>query len=67
MNEAIAASDEAAAPVYAAEDLYYAIQEEEQQSDEVQAAYTALAALVASMQLRWSSRNCRIPVAHRRR
>ncbi len=31
--------------------LYYAIPEEEQQSDEVQAAYTALAALVASMQL----------------
>ena len=51
LNEAIAASDEAAAPVYAAEDLYYAIPEEEQQSDEVQAAYTALAALVASMQL----------------
>ena len=51
LNEAIAASDAAAAPVYAAEDLYYAIQEEEQQSDEVQAAYTALAALVASMQL----------------
>ena len=51
MNEAIAASDEAAAPVYAAEDLYYAIPEEEQQNDEVQTAYTALAALVASMQL----------------
>ena len=51
LNEAIAASDEAAAPVYAAEDLYYAIPEEEQQGDEVQAAYTALAALVASMQL----------------
>ncbi|HJD20569.1 MAG TPA: hypothetical protein H9915_01990 [Candidatus Gemmiger faecigallinarum] len=51
LNEAITASDEAAAPVYAAEDLYYAIPEEEQQGDEVQAAYTALAALVASMQL----------------
>ena len=51
LNEAIEASDAASAPVYAAEDLYYAIQEEEQQSDEVQAAYTALAALVASMQL----------------
>ena len=51
LNEAIAASDEAAAPVYAAEDLYYAIPKEEQQGDEVQAAYTALAALVASMQL----------------
>lgn len=51
MNEAIEASDAASAPVYATEDLYYAIQEEEQQSDEVQAAYTALAALVASMQL----------------
>ena len=51
LNEAIAASDEAAAPVYAAEDLYYAIPEEEQRGDEVQAAYTVLAALVASMQL----------------
>ena len=51
LNEAIEASDAASAPVYATEDLYYAIQEEEQQSDEVQAAYTALAALVASMQL----------------
>lgn len=51
LNEAIAASDAAAAPVYAAEDLYYAIPEKEQQGDEVQVAYTALAALVASMQL----------------
>lgn len=51
LNEAIEASDAAAAPVYAAEDLYYAIPEDEQQGDEVQAAYTALAALVASMQL----------------
>lgn len=51
LNKSIEASDAAAAPVYAAEDLYYAIPEEEQQGDEVQAAYTALAALVASMQL----------------
>lgn len=51
LNKAIEASDAAAAPVYAAEDLYYAIPEEEQQGEEVQAAYTALAALVASMQL----------------
>lgn len=51
LNKAIEASDAAAAPVYAAEDLYYAIPKEEQQGDEVQAAYTALAALVASMQL----------------
>lgn len=51
LNKAIEASDAAAAPVYAAEDLYYAIPEEEQQGDEVQAAYTALATLVASMQL----------------
>ena len=51
LNKAIEASDAATAPVYAAEDLYYAIPEEEQQGDEVQAAYTALAALVASMQL----------------
>ena len=51
LNGAIAASDAAAAPVYAAEDLYYTIPEKEQQGDEVQAAYTALAALVASMQL----------------
>ena len=51
LNKAIEASDAAAAPVYAAEDLYYAIPEEEQQGDEVQAAYNALAALVTSMQL----------------
>ena len=51
LNEAIAASDTASAPVYAAEDLYYAIPEEEQQGEAVQAAYTALAALIASMQL----------------
>ena len=51
LNETIAASDAASAPVYAAEDLYYVIPEEEQQGEEVQAAYTALAALIASMQL----------------
>ena len=51
LNEAITTSDEAAAPVYAAEDLYYAIPEEEQQGEAVQTAYTALAALIASMQL----------------
>ena len=51
LNEAIAASDAASAPVYAAEDLYYAIPEEEQQGEAVQAAHTALAALIASMQL----------------
>ena len=51
LNEAIEVSDAAAAPVYAAEDLYYAIPEDEQRGDEVQTAYTALAALVASMQL----------------
>ena len=51
LNEAIAASDAASAPVYAAENLYYAIPEEEQQGEAVQAAYTALAALIASMQL----------------
>ena len=51
LNEAIAASDAASAPVYAAEDLYYAIPEEEQQGEAVQAAYTALAALITSMQL----------------
>ena len=51
LNEAVAASDAASAPLYAAEDLYYAIPEEEQQGEAVQAAYTALAALIASMQL----------------
>ena len=51
LNEAITASDAASAPVYAAEDLYYVIPEEEQQGEAVQAAYTALAALIASMQL----------------
>lgn len=50
LEDATAASDEAAAPVYAAEDLYMTLSEEEQQTEPVAAAYAALAALVLSMQ-----------------
>ena len=51
LNQAIESSDAAAAPVYQAEDLYYAIPKEEQQDEKVQSAYASLAALVAAMQL----------------
>lgn len=50
LEQAIAASDEAAAPVYAAEDLYNDIPEDERGGEEVAAAYTAWAALVTAMQ-----------------
>ena len=42
MDEAIAAQDEAAASLYAAEDLYYLLNEEEQQREDVQTAYSVL-------------------------
>lgn len=51
LEEATAASDEAAAAVYAAEDLYFSISDEEKECEAVVAAYSALAALVVSMQL----------------
>lgn len=50
LDAATIASDEAAAPVYAADDLYTALTDEERESDVVQTAYTALAALIVTMQ-----------------
>ena len=50
LDEATAASDEAAAPVTAAEDIYLSLTEEEKANDAVAAAYTSLAALVIAMQ-----------------
>lgn len=50
LDTATIASDEAAAPVYAAEDLYTGLTDEDRESDAVQTAYTALAALILTMQ-----------------
>lgn len=50
LNTAIEASDAAAAPVYNAEDMYAALTDEEKAQETVQAAYTALTALLATMQ-----------------
>lgn len=50
LDEATVVSDEAAAPVTAAEDLYLSLTEEEQANEAVAAAYSALAALVVTMQ-----------------
>lgn len=44
-------SDRAAAPMYAAEDLYYALTDEDRAQATVQNAYNALAALFITMQL----------------
>ena len=49
LDAATAASDEAAAALYAAEDLYYAIPEAEQDAEEVQAAYLSLMSIVVAM------------------
>lgn len=51
LETATAASDEAAAPVYAAEDLYIALTDEDKAQEAVQTAYSALAALFVTMQL----------------
>ena len=51
LETATAASDEAAAPVYAAEDLYIALTDEDRAQEAVQTAYSALAALFVTMQL----------------
>ena len=51
LETATEASDAAAAPVYAAEDLYLALSDEEREIDAVKAAYSSLTALVISMQL----------------
>lgn len=50
LDEATVVSDEASAPVTAAEDLYLSLSEEEQANEAVAAAYSALAALVVTMQ-----------------
>lgn len=50
LDEATALSDEASAPVTAAEDLYLSLSEEEQANEAVAAAYSALVALVVTMQ-----------------
>lgn len=50
LDEATVVSDEASAPVTAAEDLYLSLSEEEQANEAVAAAYSALAALVVAMQ-----------------
>ena len=51
LDAATAASDEAAAALYAAEDLYYTIPEAEQDAEEVQAAYLSLMSIVTAMHL----------------
>ena len=50
LDEATVVSDEASAPVTAAEDLYLSLSEEEQANEAVAVAYSALAALVVAMQ-----------------
>lgn len=54
LEAATEASDAAAAPVYAAEDLYMALSDEEREIDAVKAAYSSLTALFISMQLAMS-------------
>ena len=49
LQEATEKSDEATAQLYAAEDLYYEIPEDEQANEEVQNAYTAWMSLVMAM------------------
>ena len=49
LDAATAASDKAAAALYAAEDLYYTIPEAEQDAEEVQAAYLSLMSIVVAM------------------
>lgn len=49
LDEAVTASDEAAANLYAAEDLFYMIPEDEQNTEEVQAAFLSLMSLIAAM------------------
>ncbi len=51
LDVAVAASDEAAAALYAAEDLFYAIPEDEQETEAVQAAYLSLMSIIAAMHL----------------
>ena len=62
LDEATALSDEASAPVTAAEDLYLSLSEEEQANEAVAAAYSALAALVVTMQA--TVENPSVPVSY---
>lgn len=49
LDEAVTASDEAAASLYAAEDLFYEIPEDEKEAEAVQAAFLTLMSLIAAM------------------
>ncbi len=49
LDAAVAASDEAVAPLYAAEDLFYEIPEDEQENEAVQTAFLSLMSLFAAM------------------
>lgn len=51
LDAATEASDVVAAPVYAAEDLYLALSDEEREIKAVKTAYSSLTALIISMQL----------------
>ena len=51
LDAATEASDVVAAPVYAAEDLYLALSDEEREIEAVKTAYSSLTALIISMQL----------------
>ena len=50
LDEAVIASDEAAAQLYAAEDLFYDLSEDEQANGAVQAAFASLMTLAVTMQ-----------------
>lgn len=50
LDAAIVESDEAAAPVYAADEIYTALSDEDKAAEAVSTAYTALASLVLAMQ-----------------
>ena len=50
LDEAVAASDEAAAALYVAEDMYYELSEDEQADATVQAAFNTLMTLFVTMQ-----------------
>lgn len=51
LDAATEASDVVSAPVYAAEDLYLALSDEEREIEAVKTAYSSLTALIISMQL----------------
>lgn len=49
LDNATAASDDAAAQLYASEDLFYALTEDEQNGEAVQAAYLSLMSIIVAM------------------